>query len=178
MLELIADKENLWCSNGFAAAPMFDFKELNKDQAFALFNLDEKERKKTTFVTSKAAEGKFDDICKTEELLEPALCEIKWQGYDLTVLPSTKGLILLRTAHYNLFLKEDSQSRFFVRWDQTEDGSVPTVAVKSGLMLKGLLAPVTWVFKDEKFIGMLEEIFGQAKKAKSEQLCADLIEGV
>lgn len=166
--EIVAGAENVWVGNGQALAPLFDFSSLTEQQVWTLFNVAEKDREKISVEFREPAAYEFADQIHGEELLEPASLALQWGGVEMAAIPGSREMLFAQTAYLAPFLKEDPQTRFWARW--TEDG--PVIAVKSGLLLKGLIRPLNHMLTPA-FAALLENVAEGARQATGYRTDAD-----
>ena len=133
-MEVIEGGDELWLGNGYAAAPLYDFRRLSDEQLKALFNFTEKDEGKIVISRIGADELLVNDV-KDEELLGPALLGLTLGEREYEVYESRQGTVFLPTELLKPFLAEDGSARLFVR--RREHGV--TVAVKKGFFLCGLI---------------------------------------
>jgi len=136
-IQLLDGADNLWIGNGYAIAPVWDFKRIADEQAAALLNLTEKERDKFRIERGAIDEAALTDPGPDEELLGEPLIGATVQEIAYTVYDAPSGAVWIRDAWLKPFLSEDKRARLALR--QTEFG--PRVAVLRGFFLVGIIAP-------------------------------------
>jgi len=164
--DLIYTPECVWIDNGFVKAPLFNFSSLNDEQFYSVFNIEEKKRNDYVVTRRRPSDFEavlFNDAHQDEEALTwDGGLSIHFGGVKAVPMLSERGVIYLDARDMTPFLKEDANTIFHARW--REDEFHPTVAAKSGLLLKGLLQPIEQHVTGGGLCDVLENLWKQTRQ--------------
>lgn len=148
-IDVILTRENVWIRNGFVTAPLFDFKTLTEEQCCLLFNIPP-EKKKNYVITLRGLlpdeKTLIRDEYADEEPLPAVGPVIRYGGCEAVPFMTARGVVYAELKDLQPFFKEDDKTRFYARW--TEE-YMPTIAAKSGMLLKGLIRPIEGLITPE-----------------------------
>lgn len=141
-----------WLSNGAAFYPVYNLPKLTKENIFTLFDVAEDKREKFYFEERALPTFlNFEDGDSTEQMIERGTMSIIAQGRVLEPLKTSQGIAFINSRYLKPFADADNGYELYERID--EFGRV-YIAVKSGFMLLGIIAPYDLV--SDSFITTLE----------------------
>lgn len=136
-------------SDGAALYPMFNLPELTKESIFTMFDIPEEKASKFLFeirALSQTLDVNVKDIDPTENLLERSKISICLNGIKLEPLKTSQGIRYINTRYLEPFA--DIETGYEI-YERTRTDGMLYFAIKSGLILRGIVLPS---FGDEKFI--------------------------
>lgn len=145
-----------WISDGFAVYPLFNLPRMNEDTICAVYDIDEKKRKKIIMDTSRELPGAicFDDWQEGETEIVPLPMTFFTGGMQVTPYMTSQGVAFMDNKYMAPILDADMDMlRIYER--QTSSGEI-YFAIKSGFLLVGIVMPVRIV--TEQFVGNLKEL--------------------
>lgn len=170
-IELLSDSSSVtqWISDGGAFYPLYDLPELEQDSVFALFDIPEKKQEKISFLYKYAFPEMicFKDRMEGESALEFGTISICKNGRILRPYKTSRGMIYINEKYLKPFSDSENGVQLYERC--TSGGTV-YVAVKEGVVLKGIILPydvVTKAFVSElKTICELSAVVAETKRAE------------
>lgn len=143
-----------WLGNGAAFYPVYNLPKLTQNNIFTMFDIAEDKRDKFYFEERELPSFiNFEDNDDTEQILDRAAICFCANGRTLEPLKTSQGIAFINTRYLKPFA--DSQAGFEL-YERTDTLGKPYIAVKSGFMLLGVIAPYDLVNKD--FVETLETI--------------------
>lgn len=156
-IELLSDPSQItqWISDGGAFYPLYDLPEFDQESMFALFDIPEKKRDKITFAYKYAFPETicFKDRMEGENALDFGTISICKSGRVLRPLKTSLGVIYINEKYLKPFSDSENGVQLYERC--TSGGRV-YVAVKEGVVLKGIIFPYDVVTKE--FVSELKMI--------------------
>lgn len=158
--ELIYTTDCLWIDNGYVKAPLFTFRELSEEQFYSVFNIPEKKQNDFHLTRRAAVAGEEALLCDAYDGEEA----IRWNdgftitygGVEAAPMVSERGVLYADMRDLEVFFKENTHVGLYARWPEAE--AFPVIAVKSGMFLKGLIAPIESHVVHPRFCNMIEQL--------------------
>lgn len=150
-----------WLGDGNALYPLNGIPLLDKDSLCAMFDIPEKRREKLIIQYEDMPEI-IDTADKDpeENILEEKGTTIGYNGVQMIPLRTEDGIVFIGEQYLEPLADEMDLLSLYER--RTPKG-VPYVAVKTGMMLRGIIFPYN-VVTDKKFITQLELLLNDSKR--------------
>ena len=150
-----------WISNGYAAYPCYNLPRLNEENIFAIFDIPDSDKGKIIFIEKAAPEKlDFDDCHSGEVLLE---------RYPLAIRSHGQMLLPLNFAGQVVYINEKFLTPFsdikegYELYGRIDSEGKPYVAVKTGMILLGIISRSDIVTRNEDFVPILREFLDSAE---------------
>lgn len=150
-----------WISNGYAAYPCYNLPRLNEENIFAIFDIPDSDKGKIIFNEQAAPEKlDFEDNHPGEVLLERYPLAIRSHGQILLPLNFAGQVVYINEKFLAPFSDVKEGYELYGRIDS--DGK-PYVAVKTGMILLGIISRSDVVTRNEDFVPTLREFLDSAE---------------
>ena len=150
-----------WLGDGNALYPLNGIPMLDKDSLCAMFDIPEKKREKLIIQYEDMPEAiDTADSDPLEILLEEKEMTIGYEGRQMIPLQTKDGVLFIGEQYLEPLADEMDLLSLYER--KTPKGA-PYVAVKAGMMLRGIIIPYN-VVTDKKFIKRLELLLNDSKR--------------
>lgn len=157
-----------WIGNGETYYPVYSLPKMQRENLFAIFDVPEEKRKDFYFAEQPLPEtlnfGDFDD---NELVVKRGRFLIRAAGRTLEPIATSQGIAFINLQYLEPFADEPDGFELYQRTDPA--GNI-YIAVKSGMLLLGLVYPTDIV--DESFVQWTRAVYEMsdiALKAKAEK---------
>ena len=150
-----------WLGTGNALYPLNGLPLLDEESLCAMFDIPEKKREKLVILCEDMSEIiDVADKDPKETLLEEKEMTIGYNGMQMIPLRTKDGIIFIGEQFLEPLADEID---FLNLYERKTPKGVSYVAVKAGMMLRGIIAPYD-VVTDKKFITQLELLLIDSKR--------------
>lgn len=150
-----------WLSDGSAIYPIHNLPSLSDKHLFAMFDIpDDKQSKYMFKEESLPSSINFDDMSKSEKLIQRGHITFCVLGRELEPLHTSSGTIFINTKYLKPFSDEALGYELYERC--SENGDTYIVA-KRGMLLIGVIMPFS--INGDKFLEEIESIASGCRKS-------------
>ncbi len=150
---IVSDGDNCqWLSTHGASYPIYNLPKITNDVLFTLFDIPKDKRDKFIYMEKELPEQiNFSDVDMDEQVIPRGNFSLNYGGRNLEPLKISQGIMFIDTKYLKPFagIKEG-----YELYERTDEEGRPYIAVKSGLLLIGVISEVN-VINDE-FIEKIE----------------------
>lgn len=145
-----------WLSDGNAVYPIFELPQLNENYICKLYDINDVQRDKITFIIAKGKpEIDVNDSTADESLAEMWDIEIAYNGKILLPISTSEGLMFIDRTYLSPFADMPQQEMSLtLRYNSK---SVPYFAIKFGMIAYGFIAACEIV--DENLVNSLKALY-------------------
>lgn len=153
-----------WVGDGGAFYPLYNMPKLTQENFFAMFDIPVENRDKFYFSESDCPTRiNFSDTDDTEEVLERSSFELCMNGARVEPLLTNHGIAFINTKYLKPFKGLKAGYELYER----SIGENVYIAVKSGFMLLGIIAPMSNLV-NEQFVESLGMVYKLSERALKE----------
>lgn len=153
-ITLYNDENCQWVSDGNAVYPLYNMPWLDQESLFTMLDVPSDSRNKYTFRCFKLSTVSlnFADVVPGEKVLDRNMMTLNVKGRTIEPLKTSNGIIFLDIKYLKPFADEQSVELY----ERGTENGVTYIAVKSGLMLLGIIMPFDPL--DDTFVEQLAEL--------------------